>query len=267
MSNSDGIRIGNNDTQCQIIPRIHIAEERYKSWRVVYNEFLLGSHPFNMPTVKKNGYAFEFEPATGSFPGQDEITGFQGKRFINTKRRNLGTFVGELQSDIFTIQGEKIDFLIGGGDFTDQTCINLFVCGNDGKFLKQRSAAGEQNLALIRKGWDVTELVGSEAYFQLLDYAPVEPWGFNAAPRYPEDDFGFLLLDDIRQTDSNGKRICEEYDRVHNFDFETVREAKLPVEMRRGAEASTYEFVIGNVGTVSCKIVAEADGESITRIT
>ena len=267
LSNSDAIRIGNNDTPCEIIPRIHIAEERYKSWRVVYNEFRLGSHSFNMPTVKKNGYAFGYEPATGSFPGQDKITGFQGKRFINTKRRNLGTFVGELQSDIFTIQGEKIDFLIGGGDFTDQTCINLFVCGNDGKFEKQRSAAGEQNLALIRKGWDVTELVGSEAYFQLLDYAPVEPWGFNAAPRYPEDDFGFLLLDDIRQTDSNGNRICEEYDREHNFDFETVAEAKLPADVWCGTEGSSYEFVIGNIGTISCKIAAEADGESVTRIT
>ena len=128
MSDSDAIRIGNNDTQCKIIPRIHIAEERYKAWQIVYNEFNYCTRPSKAHTVKKNGYAFGFEPAIGSFPGQDEITGFQGKRFINTKRRNLGTFVGELQSDIFTIRGEKIDFLIGGGNFADQTCINLFVC-------------------------------------------------------------------------------------------------------------------------------------------
>ena len=263
----NAIRIGSNAASCEIAPRVDIAEERYSRWRVVYNNYHLGAHPFNAHRVQRNGYAFGFEPARGAFPGQEEIKGYLGERLINTKRRNLGTFVGELQSDRFIIKGRRIDFLIGGGGFADQTCINLFVCGDDGKFIKQRSATGEQNLTLMRKGWDVSELVGSQAYFQLLDYAPVEPWGYNAAPKYPEDDFGFLLLDDIRQTDREGKRVCEDYDRDHNFDFETLIESRYPVKVSRSPDGKSYEFTIGDFGTLYLRITTDSDGDMVTNIT
>ena len=89
-----------------------------------------GSAPFNVHQtgqVRPNGTAFGMEPARGAFPGQEPVTGFQGRRLVNSKNRNLGTLIGELQSEVFTIAGDGIDFLIGGGDFADVTCLTLYV--------------------------------------------------------------------------------------------------------------------------------------------
>ena len=163
------------------------------------------------------------------------------------------------------IQGDKIDFLIGGGDFQEQTCLNLLVADTKGRFTKVRNATGERNMKLVRRGWDVTEHRGKQAYFQILDYAPVEPWGYFAAPRYPEDDFGFILLDDIRQTDADGNRVCEEYDREHNFDFESARSSQNEVSTGKPEKIDELSFrqsfEIANAGTLNCEIEIDVEGE------
>ena len=184
--------------------------------------------------VRPNGTAFGMQPACGAFPGQGNVTGFQGRRLVNSKNRNLGTLIGELQSQVFTIAGAGIDFLIGGGDFADVTCLNLFVRGAGG-WQRERTATGERNLELVRRGWEVAEFRGRQAYLQILDYAAVEPWGWHAAPRYPEDDWGFILVDDIRQTDgaANPRRVDEAGDRARNFDFESLLPERFTVDRRR----------------------------------
>ena len=178
------------------------------------------------------------QPACGAFPGQGNVTGFQGRRLVNSKNRNLGTLIGELQSQVFTIAGGGIDFLIGGGDFDGVTCLNLYVQG-DGGWQRERTATGERNLQLVRRGWDVAEFRGRQACLQILDYAAVEPWGWHAAPRYPEDDWGFILADDIRQTDgaANPRRIDEAGDRARNFDFETLLPERFTVTAVPAASA------------------------------
>ena len=205
---------------------IDIRQYRYQGWHPVAGTWDPRAAPFNTHQnvqVRPNGTAFGMQPACGAFPGQGNVTGFQGRRLVNSKNRNLGTLIGELQSQVFSIAGAGIDFLIGGGDFAGVTCLNLYVRGAGG-WQRERTATGERNLELVRRGWDVAEFRGRQAYLQILDYAAVEPWGWHAAPRYPEDDWGFILVDDIRQTDgaANPRRVDEAGDRARNFDFETL---------------------------------------------
>ena len=216
---------------------IDIRQNRYQGWHPVAGTWDPRAAPFNTHQtvqVRPNGTAFGMQPACGEFPGQGNVTGFQGRRLVNSKNRNLGTLIGELQSQVFSIAGAGIDFLIGGGDFADVTCLNLYVRGADG-WQRERTATGERNLELVRRGWDVAEFRGRQAYLQILDYAAVEPWGWHAAPRYPEDDWGFILVDDIRQTDgaANPRRVDEAGDRARNFDFETLLPERFTVDRRR----------------------------------
>ena len=217
---------GGGPPAVELSASIDIRQNRYQGWHPVAGTWDPRAAPFNTHQtvqVRPNGTAFGMEPARGAFPGQGNITGFQGRRLVNSKNRNLGTLIGELQSDGFTIAGAGIDFLIGGGDFAGATCLNLYVRGADG-WQRVRTATGERNLELVRRGWDVAEFRGRPAYLQILDYAAVEPWGWHAAPRYPEDDWGFILVDDIRQTDgaAEPRRVDAAGDRARNFDFETL---------------------------------------------
>ena len=223
---SDAVGCGGSPPAVELSASIDIRQNRYQGWQPVAGTWDPRAAPFNTHQtvqVRPNGTAFGMEPARGAFPGQGNITGFQGRRLVNSKNRNLGTLIGELQSDGFTIAGAGIDFLIGGGDFAGATCLNLYVRGGDG-WQRVRTATGERNLELVRRGWDVAEFRGRPGYLQILDYAAVEPWGWHAAPRYPEDDWGFILVDDIRQTDgaAEPRRVDAAGDRARNFDFETL---------------------------------------------
>ncbi len=227
------------DLRLDIQVRVDIRENLYDGWTQISrpygmqgeDQLVLPGRPNCPPNLTTYyGQAFGREPATGSFPGQGAITGFEGRRFVNSKNRNLGTFIGELQSDPFEIKGDRISFLIGGGDFEGQTCLNLFVEVAPLNFRKVRTATGNRNLQLIRKQWDVTAWKGKRAYLQILDYAPVERWGRHAAVSFPEDDYGFILIDDIQQTDAQGNRVSEANDRKHNFDFERVKPAEYELQ-------------------------------------
>ena len=217
---------GSEPPPVELSASIDIQQNRYRGWHPVAGTWDPRAAPFNTHQavqVRPNGTAFGMEPVRGAFPGQGEVTGFQGQRLVNSKNRNLGTLIGELQSQVFTIAGAGIDFLIGGGDFTDVTCLNLYVRYRDG-WRRVRTATGERNLELVRRGWDVAEFRGRQAYLQILDYAALEPWGWHAAPRNPEDDWGFILVDDIRQTNGapEPRRVDAAGDRARNFDFETL---------------------------------------------
>src|SRR5262249_37665680 len=76
---------------------------------------------------------------------------------------------GKLISPDFKIDRKHINFLIGGGKYPGQTCINLIV---DGKVL--RTATGPNDVAggterLDWEGWDVTDLAGKSATLQIVD--------------------------------------------------------------------------------------------------
>jgi len=215
---------------------LEIDENLYDGWHPVYEDIAV---PFiEQHTLKSNGHAFGREPACGSFPGQPQINGYEGERLINTKRRNLGTFVGVLHSDPFPVQGPAIDFLIGGGAFGLPTSVNLLVEGASGEFERVRTTTGNQSYQLDRQKWDVSEFMGRTAVIEIVDYASVEPFG---SPSWPEDEFGFILVDDIRQLDAHGRAIDAADDAARNFNFERVKAPEYCIELEPHSECQDIQ--------------------------
>ncbi|WP_037681727.1 glycoside hydrolase family 32 protein [Streptomyces griseus] len=113
------------------------------------------------------GDAFGPAPATGTLPGQQQITGFQGSGLVNTFL-NGDASTGTLTSPEFTIDKRYVNFLIGGGDHpagsADPTAVELLV---DGQAV--RSATGKDAEALDWASWDVSDLAGKKARIRIVD--------------------------------------------------------------------------------------------------
>ena len=72
--------------------------------------------------------------------------------------------VGTLTSKVFTIERPIIKFLVGGGNHTDKTCVNLLV---DGKVV--RSQAGYNQNKMRPAEFDVAEFLGKPARIRVVD--------------------------------------------------------------------------------------------------
>lgn len=116
------------------------------------------------------GEAFGTEPAPGTLPGQQAVSGFNGKRLVNTFLRGDDT-KGRALSKPFTIKLPYIAFLIGGGSDREKTALRLLV---EGKSV--RVATGKQNERLEPGFWDVSEFAGKEARLEIVDDA-TGGWG------------------------------------------------------------------------------------------
>jgi fructan beta-fructosidase len=76
---------------------------------------------------------------------------------------------GKLTSPAFTIERRHINFLIGGGKYPEQTCINLIV---DGKIVRTATGPNDAGVGSERldwESWDVAELMGKSATIQIVD--------------------------------------------------------------------------------------------------
>lgn len=109
------------------------------------------------------GEAFGTGPAKGGFPGQQPVSGYEGAGLVNSWKGN-DDLTGELASPPFTVSRKYINFLIGGGQYAGETCINLLV---DGAVV--RTAAGGNSEALGAAYWNVGDLEGKQAQIQIVD--------------------------------------------------------------------------------------------------
>jgi uncharacterized protein (DUF608 family) len=116
------------------------------------------------------GEAFGKVPARGTLAGQQNVSGFLGKGLVNTFLGGDGPS-GTLTSPEFTISRRFINFLIGGGNHVDRTCINLLVGGQ-----VVRTAVGKSNEKLLGHFWNVEEFEGRSAKIQIVDRAS-GAWG------------------------------------------------------------------------------------------
>jgi uncharacterized protein (DUF608 family) len=116
------------------------------------------------------GQAFGKEPAKGTLPGQQDVTGFVGQRLVNTFLEGDPT-KGRLTSPPFKIERRYIAFLIGGGAHAERTCINLRV---DGRVV--RTTTGRNLERLEWSDWEVSEFEGRAGVIEIVDQA-ADGWG------------------------------------------------------------------------------------------
>lgn len=117
---------------------------------------------------RATGEAFGPGPARGTLPGQMEVSGFLGRGLVNSFFRGDGT-TGMLTSPPFRIERSYLNFLIGGGGYPGETCINLLV---DRKAVRTATGPNVEpggSERLRWHTWDVRELAGKDAVLEIVD--------------------------------------------------------------------------------------------------
>lgn len=135
------------------------------------------------------GTAFGSGPAEGTLPGQMAVDGFTGRQLVNSFTGGDDS-TGKLTSPRFKIERQFMTFLVGGGGYVGETCLNLIV---DGKVV--RTATGPNTDSggserLIAAAWDVTEFAGREARLEIVDTR--------------QGGWGHINVDHITLTDDRG---------------------------------------------------------------
>jgi non-lysosomal glucosylceramidase len=115
------------------------------------------------------GTAFGQEPANGTLPNQQRVSGFVGRRLVNTYLGGDDP-QGRLISKPFQIGRRYIRFLVGGGHF-EETQVRLVVEGRT-----VRAASGKDLERLEPVIWDVHELANQTAHVEIVD-ARTGGWG------------------------------------------------------------------------------------------
>ncbi len=136
---------------------------------VVFDDFEAGDYA--RWTIE--GGAFGPAPYTQDTLGKHQgDVAAHGTSFVNSHNTRSGEtvreadeHVGAMTSEPFTIEHRFVHFLIGGGAHKDRTCINLI--GEDDAVL--RTAVGRNSNRMRRHHWDVADLVGQVARFQIVD--------------------------------------------------------------------------------------------------
>ena len=140
---------------------------------------------------KTEGKAFGTGPAKGTFPGQMEVTGFEGKGLVNTFLEGDGP-TGTLTSPEFAIERNFIKFLIGGGGYPGKTCMNLLI---GGKVILSATGPNTEpggSEALNWENWEVKKYQGQQAVLQIVDAA--------------SGGWGHVNVDSISQSDAPTKK-------------------------------------------------------------
>lgn len=117
---------------------------------------------------KVSGEAFGKAPAKGALPGQMPVSGFLGSALANGYHGGDDS-TGTLESPPFKIERKHLNFLIGGGKFPGETCIDLVV---DGKVAFTTTGIHNQpggSERLEWQGWDTTGLIGKSAIVRVTD--------------------------------------------------------------------------------------------------
>jgi non-lysosomal glucosylceramidase len=118
---------------------------------------------------KVEGTAFGDSPAGGTLPNQQPVSGFVGKRLVNSFLQGDAS-TGRLISKPFIIERHFIRFKIGGGHYAN-TQIRLLT---EDKVV--RATSGNDKELLEFAFWDVKEFEGRQAHIEIVDQEK-GPWG------------------------------------------------------------------------------------------
>ncbi|HEV3143963.1 MAG TPA: glycoside hydrolase family 32 protein [Gemmataceae bacterium] len=117
---------------------------------------------------KVTGAAFGPGPARGTLPNQMPVTGFLGKGLANSYHGGDDS-TGTLTSPEFKIERPYINFLIGGGKYPGETCINLLL---EGKVVRTATGPNDKpggSEQLDWQTWDVRDLIGKSVIIEIVD--------------------------------------------------------------------------------------------------
>jgi hypothetical protein len=136
------------------------------------------------------GNAFPYQPVYRNNPkarGVDLPNTFEGNCWIGTYEQYTGPMgfgmpggfqgdsrTGVLRSDTFTIAGNSMNLLVGGGDNLDLEYVALVDAVNGEVLFKE---TGQNNQAMDRRYWNLKPHVGREAYIEIADLS-TDAWGF-----------------------------------------------------------------------------------------
>ena len=132
------------------------------------------------------GIAFGGGPTAGALPDQMPVGGFAGDRFANSYHGG-DSATGTLTSPPFRVERGHLNFLVGGGGFAGETCVNLLV-GEE----VVRTATGPNvepggSEDLRAASWDLSDLSGATVRVRLVD-ARAGGWGHVTADRFVLSD-------------------------------------------------------------------------------
>ena len=91
------------------------------------------------------GEAFGTGPAEGALDNQMQVSGFKGKRLVNSFSGG-DLSVGSLKSPLFEIKRDYLTFLVGGGNLPELVGVELLLTGKAGSFSnrhRQRTTAAQ----------------------------------------------------------------------------------------------------------------------------
>ena len=109
------------------------------------------------------GEAFGSGPAQGTLPAQMAVTGYMGHGLANSYSKGDSS-QGTLTSPPVKIERKFINFLVGGGNHPNETCMNLLL---DGAVV--RSETGRDSEHLDWATWDVSDLRDKTVQFEIVD--------------------------------------------------------------------------------------------------
>ncbi|HEY3897357.1 MAG TPA: glycoside hydrolase family 32 protein [Chthoniobacter sp.] len=163
---------------------------------------------------KTTGTAFGDGPAHGALPHQMPVDGYLGNGLANSFHGGDGA-TGTLTSPPFKLERKFITFLIGGGGWPGETCMNLLV---DGKTVRTATGPNTQpggSEHLAPAAWDVGEFAGRGVVIQIVDER--------------KGGWGHINVDHIVQTDDRGSAAlaAPPVPLQHDVSREIVAEKKL----------------------------------------
>jgi len=144
---------------------------------------------------KVEGNAFGEGPAKETLDDQMEVSGYEGRRYINSYHGGDGS-KGTLTSPMFEIERNYINFLIGGGGFKAETCMNLLVNGKVVRTATGPNTKEDGSEFLKWQSWDVKELKGKKVQIQIVDDR-TGGWGHILVDQIIQSDVKVIMLDNV----------------------------------------------------------------------
>jgi fructan beta-fructosidase len=133
---------------------------------------------------------------SASEQGDSGITGYQGDLFLYSAKNGGNDFRGVITSQPFEIERNYINFLIGGGGFEGQTCMNLIVGGEIVRTATGPNTKEGGTRALAWHGWDVKKLKGKKAHIQIVDNRK-GLWGYIAVDYICQSNHAMKPVSDV----------------------------------------------------------------------